>query len=108
MRLACSHVNEFNNRNKLLTSELLKQGHRYLKRHEAFSTFYYPQSRVDCQIQYLLKDSSVRSCNLWRFVHKFKRIVGNPNFSDQFQKILQRYKRVGYNMDIMRCLHAWL
>ena len=35
-------------------------------------------------------------------VYEFKRIVGKPNFSDQFKTILERYKRVGYNMDIMR------
>ena len=35
-------------------------------------------------------------------VHKFKRIVGKPNFSDQFKKIVKRYIRVGYNLDIMR------
>ena len=34
-------------------------------------------------------------------VHKFKRIVGKPNFSDQFRKIIKRYKN-GCNMDIMR------
>ena len=33
---------------------------------------------------------------------KFKRIVGKPNFSDQFKKIVKRYIRVGYNLDIMR------
>ena len=32
----------------------------------------------------------------------FKRIVGKLNFSYQFKKIIKRYKRVGYNMDIMR------
>ena len=32
----------------------------------------------------------------------FKRIVGKPNFSDQFKKIVKRYIRVGYNLDIMR------
>ena len=37
-------------------------------------------------------------------VYKFKRIVGKPSFSDQFKKIIKRYKRVGYNMDIMRQL----
>ena len=31
-----------------------------------------------------------------------KRIVGKPNLSDQFKKIVKRYKRVGYNLDIMR------
>ena len=35
-------------------------------------------------------------------VYKFKRIVGKPNFSDQFKKIVKRYIRVVYNLDIMR------
>ena len=35
-------------------------------------------------------------------VYKFKRIVGKPNFSDQFKKIIKCYKREGYNMDIMQ------
>ena len=35
-------------------------------------------------------------------VYKFKRIVGKPYFSDQFKKIIKRYKKVGYNLDIMR------
>ena len=35
-------------------------------------------------------------------VYKFKRIVGKPSFSDQFKKIVKRYIRVGYNLDIMR------
>ena len=34
-------------------------------------------------------------------VYKFKRIVGNPNFSDQFKNIVKRYIRVGYNLDVM-------
>ena len=35
-------------------------------------------------------------------IYKFKRIVGKPNFSDHFKKIVIRYIRVGYNLDIMR------
>ena len=35
-------------------------------------------------------------------VNKIKRIVGKPNFGDQFNKIVKRYIRVGYNLDIMR------
>ena len=27
-------------------------------------------------------------------------LVGKPNFSDQFKKIIIRYKKVGYNMDM--------
>ena len=36
------------------------------------------------------------------YCDNLKRIVGKPSFSDQFKKIIKRYKRVGYSMDIMR------
>ena len=35
-------------------------------------------------------------------VYKFKKIVGWADFSDQFRKIIERYKRIGYNINIMR------
>ena len=41
-------------------------------------------------------------CDVKIKVYKFKRIVGKPNFSDQFKKIVKGYIRVGYNLDIMR------
>ena len=36
----CSHVDDFNTRNKCLTAKLLKQGYRYHKLKKAFSKFY--------------------------------------------------------------------
>ena len=35
-------------------------------------------------------------------VYKFKKIVGRADFSDQFKTIIVRYKRIGYNINIMR------
>ena len=35
-------------------------------------------------------------------VYKFKKYVGRADFSDQFRKIIVRYKRIGYNINIMR------
>ena len=35
-------------------------------------------------------------------VYKFKKIVGKTEFSEQFKKIIMRYKRIGYNVDVMR------
>ena len=35
-------------------------------------------------------------------VYKFKKIVGRADFSDQLKKIIVRYKRIGYNINIMR------
>ena len=42
----CSQVDDFNNRNKILTSKLLKQAYRYHKLHNAFSKFYYQNSEL--------------------------------------------------------------
>ena len=35
-------------------------------------------------------------------VYKFKKIVGRTDFSDQLRKIIIRYKRIGYNLNVMR------
>ena len=35
-------------------------------------------------------------------VYKFKKIIGNPNFSDFFKRIVNRFKRTMYTLDIMR------
>ena len=35
-------------------------------------------------------------------VYKFKKIIGNPKFSDLFRRIVKRFKRTGYNLDIVR------
>ena len=34
-------------------------------------------------------------------VYKFKKIIGNPIFSDLFKRIVNRFKRAGYTFDIM-------
>ena len=35
-------------------------------------------------------------------VYKFKKISGMTDFPDQFRKIIMRYKRIGYNLNVMR------
>ena len=35
-------------------------------------------------------------------VYKLKKNVGRADFSDQFRKIIVRYKRTGYNINIMQ------
>ena len=35
-------------------------------------------------------------------VYTFKKIRGMTDFSDQFRKIIMRYKRIGYNLNVMR------
>ena len=108
IRLArvCSNVDDVNNRNLFLTAKLLKQGYRYHKIRKAFSKFYHRHSELivkyNIGLKTLLQQGISEPIFYGDLVYKFKRIVGKPNFSDQFKKIVKRYIRVGYNLDIMR------
>ena len=35
-------------------------------------------------------------------VYKFKKVIRNPNFCNLLKRIVNRFKRVGYPLDIMR------
>ena len=35
-------------------------------------------------------------------VFRFRKIIRKSNFSEQFRKLINRYKRIGYSLDIMR------
>ena len=101
----CSNVNDFNDRSLLLTAKLLKQGYKYHKIRKAFSKFYHRHSELivkyNIGLKTLLQQCISEPIFYGDLVYKFKRIVGKPNFSDQFKKIVKRYIRVGYNLDIL-------
>ena len=88
----CSNVDDFNNRNLFLTAKLLKQGYRYMyhKIRKVFSKFYYRHSELivkyNIGLKTLLQQSISEPIFYGDLVYKFKRIVGKPNFSDQFKK----------------------
>ena len=44
---------------------------------------------------------SPMSCFYGDLVYKFKNIMGRTDFSDQFRKVIIRYKRVSYNLNVM-------
>ena len=102
----CSYVDDINNRNLFLTAKLLKQGYRYHKIRKAFSQFYHRHSELIVKYNIGLKSPLQQGISDPIFygdlVYKFKRMVGKANFSDQFKKIVKRYIRVGYNLDIMQ------
>ena len=102
----CSNNDDFNNRNLFLTAKLLKQGYRYHSIRKALSKFYHRHSELivkyNIGLKTLLQQGISEPILYGDLVFKFKRIVGKPNFSDQFKKILNHYIRFGYNLDIMR------
>ena len=95
-----------NNRNLFSTAKLLKQGYRYHKIRKAFSKLYHRHSELIAKynigLKTLLQQGISEPIIYGDLVYKFKRIVGQPNFSDQFKKIVKCYIRVEYNLDIMR------
>ena len=102
----CSNVDDFNNRNLFLTAKLLKQGSRYHKIRKAFSKFYHRHSELivkhNIRLKTLLQQGISEPIFYGDLLYKFKQIVGKPNFSDQFKKIVKSHIRFGYNLDIMR------
>ena len=101
----CFNVDDFNNRNLFLTAKLLKQGYRYHKIRKAFSKFYHRNSEIivkyNIGLKILLQQCISELIFYGDLVYIFKRIVGKLNFSDQFKKVVKRYIKVGYNLDVM-------
>ena len=101
----CSHVDDFNTRNKCLTAKLLKQGYRYHKLRKFFSKFYRRHyeliSIFNVGLKSLLHQGLSEPEFYGDFVYKFKKIRCMTDFSDQFRKIIMRYKRIGYNLIVM-------
>ena len=101
-----SHMADFNARNKSLTAKLLQQGYRYYELRKTFSKFhrrhYELVSEFDVGLKTILHQGLSEPEFYGDLVYKFKRFVGRADFSDQFRKITVRYKRIGYNINIMR------
>ena len=38
----------------------------------------------------------------WDLVHTFRKIIGKNDFPYHFKKIIVRYKKIGYNIDVLR------
>ena len=89
-----------------LTAKLLKQGYRYHKLRKEFSKFYRRHFELIEKYHVSLKKLMQQGiCNpefYGDLVYKFKKIIGNPNFSNLLKRIVNRFKRAGYSLDIMR------
>ena len=101
-----NHVADFNARNKCLTAKLLQQGYRYHKLRKTFSKFYRRHyeliSKYNVGLKTLLSEGLSEPEFYGDLVYKFKKLKGINDFSFQFRKIITRYRRVGYNLNVMR------
>ena len=107
-----SHADDFNTRHKFLTAKLLKQEYRYHKLRKAFSNFYWRHFNIVYKYGDGLKTLLLQSLSepefIGHLVYKFRKIIGINDSSYHFKKITVRYKRIGYNIDVLRQMIAWL
>ena len=77
----CSNVDNFNNRNLVLTAKLLEQGYRYHSVRKAFSNFYHRHSELivkyNIGLKTLLQQGISELIFCGDLVYKFKRIIEN-------------------------------
>ena len=106
---ASSNLNDFNYRSKALTAKLLRQWYRYFKLRKAFSKFYCRHDllyalleKYSVSLKTLLQQGISEPECYGDLVYRFRKIVGKSNFSEQFRKLINRYKIIGYSPDIMR------
>ena len=101
-----SHVDDFNTRNKVLTAKLLRQGYRYHNLRKAFSKFYRQHfelvSKYNVGLKKLLLQGLSEPKLYGDLVYKFRKIIGKYDFPYQFKKIIVCYKKIGYNIDVLR------
>ena len=102
----CSHVEDFNARNRCLTAKLLKQGYRYHKLRKVFAKFYLRHyeliSKLNVGLESLLHQGLSEPEFYSDLVYKFKKIMGWADFSDKIRKIIICHKRIGYNFNAIR------
>ena len=101
-----SHVDDLNTRNKVLTAKLLRQGYRYHKLRKAFSKVYRRHfdlvSKYNVGLKTLLLQGLSEPELYGDLVYKFRKIIGKSDFPYHFKKIILRYKKIGYNIDVLR------
>ena len=101
-----SHVDDFNTRNKALTAKLLRQGYKYFKIRKAFSKFYRRHFDIVSKYNVGLKRLLLEGLSEPEFdgdlVYKFRKIIGKNDFPYHFKKIIVRYKKIGFNIDVLR------
>ena len=101
-----SHVDDFNTRNKVLTAKLLRQGYRYHKLRKAFSKFYRRHfdlvSKYNVGIKSLLLQGLSEPEFYGDLVYKFRKITGKYDLTYHYKKIIVRYKKIGYDIDVLR------
>ena len=103
---ACSSVEDFNERNRIITEKLLRQGFRYDKLRKTFSKFYHRNpsiiSKFNCNLKLFLRHGISHPDFYGDVMYKLRKIVGNPHFSVLFPKRIKSFIKRNYDRKILQ------
>ena len=95
-----SHVTDFNTHNKLLTAKLLNQGYRYLK-HKFYRLRFNLVSKFNVGLKSLLQQG-LSEPEFYSQLVKNQKIYSCHHVGTQFRKIILRYIKNEYNINVIR------
>ena len=103
---ACSSVEDFSNRNRVITEKLLKQGYRYDKLRKTFSKFYYRNlsliGKYKCNLRALLRQGVSHPEFYGDVIYKLRKIAGHTHFHTLFTKRIKKFIKRGYDPVILQ------
>ena len=93
---ASSHVTDFINGNTFLILLTPQSVSKFYRRHFELIEKYH------VNVKKLMQQGICNPEFYGDLVYKFKKIIGNPNVLHPFKRIVNRFRRAGYTLDIMR------
>ena len=101
-----SHVTDFNAHNKILLVNFSIRAIGLINLEKLSSKFYRRHyelvSKFKVGFKSLLQQGLSEPEFYGDLVYKLRKNVSRADFSDKFRKVIMRYKRIGYNINVMR------
>ena len=103
---ACSDVEDFHDRNRVISSKLLQQGFRYHKLRKAFTKFYrrneHLLEKYSGHHRTFLRQGISQPTFYGDVIYKIRKIKGSNVFPVQFAKLIRKHVVDGYDPLILR------
>ena len=103
---ACSSVEDFNLRNRVITEKLLNQGFRFHKLRKTFSKFFHRNreliSKYKCSLKTLLQQGISHPEFYGDVIYLLKKTIKTPYFDQVFPKKIKKFIKRGYDPIILQ------
>ena len=103
---ACSQVDDFNERNLLLTKKLVDQGYLFHKLRKTFTKFYHRNKDIlykyKTNLKSFLNDGISHPEYYSDVIYKMRKIKNSDRFPDLLIKNIGKFRKRGYRLDLLQ------